>query len=40
MRIGVTLGADRVAHSIEHIIDIAKRIEAAGLDNLWMANIR
>ncbi|MFP6681979.1 MAG: TIGR03564 family F420-dependent LLM class oxidoreductase, partial [Gammaproteobacteria bacterium] len=40
MRIGVMLGADRVAHSIEHIIDIAKRIEAAGLDNLWMANIR
>ena len=40
MRIGVTLGADRGAHSIDDIIDIAKRIEAAGLDNLWMANIR
>lgn len=40
MRIGVMLGADRSAVSIDEIVDIAKRVEAAGLDNVWMANIR
>jgi 5,10-methylenetetrahydromethanopterin reductase len=40
MRIGLMLGADRCTQSIDDIVDIAKRVESAGLDNLLMANIR
>ena len=40
MRIGIMLGTDRVAHSIDTIVEVTKQVEAAGLDNIWMANIR
>lgn len=40
MRIGIMLGTDRVAHSIDDIVAVTKQVEAAGLDNVWMANIR
>lgn len=40
MRIGVMIGADRSALSVNDIVDVAKQVEAAGLDNVWMANIR
>ncbi len=39
MRIGVMLGADGGTGGLDDIVAAAKRIEAAGLDNLWMANI-
>ena len=39
MRIGVMLGADGSATDLDGIVASAKRVEAAGLDNLWMANI-
>ena len=39
MRIGVMLGADGGMGGIDDIVAAARRIEAAGLDNLWMANI-
>ncbi len=39
MRIGVMLGADGGSGGIDDIVAAAKRVEAAGLDNLWMANI-
>ena len=40
MRIGIMLGTDRVAHPIDTIVALTKQVEAAGLDNVWMANIR
>ena len=40
MRIGVMLGADQHARSVDDMVDVAQRIEAAGLDHVWMANIR
>lgn len=40
MRIGVMIGADRSALTIDDIIAIAKRVESSDLDNVWMANIR
>jgi len=39
MRIGVMLGADGGTGGIDDIVAAARRIEAAGFDNLWMANI-
>ena len=39
MRIGVMLGADGGSGGIDDIVAAARRVEAAGLDNLWMANI-
>ena len=39
MRIGVMLGATGGDGGIDDVIAAAKRVEAAGLDNLWMANI-
>lgn len=40
MRIGVMLGADQHARSVDDMVDVAQRVEAAGLDHVWMANIR
>ncbi|HCU89569.1 MAG TPA: LLM class F420-dependent oxidoreductase [Gammaproteobacteria bacterium] len=40
MRIGIMMGPDRVAHTIDKIVAMSKQAEAAGLDNVWMANIR
>ena len=39
MRIGVMLGADGGRGDLDGIVAAAKQVEAAGLDNLWMANI-
>ena len=39
MRIGVMLGATGGAGGVDDVVAAAKRVEAAGLDNLWMANI-
>ena len=39
MRIGVMLGATGGDGGIDEVVAAAKRVEAAGLDNLWMANI-
>ena len=39
MRIGVMLGASGSDDSIDAVVRTAQRVEQAGLDNLWMANI-
>ena len=39
MKIGVMLGADGTRGDLDGIVAGAKRVEAAGLHNLWMANI-
>ncbi len=39
MQIGIMLGADGGGGTIDDIVAAAKRVEAAGLDNIWMANI-
>lgn len=39
MRIGVMLGADGGRGDLDGIVAAARQVEAAGLDNLWMANI-
>ena len=39
MRIGIMLGASGGDDSIDGIVRTAQRIQDAGLDNLWMANI-
>ena len=39
MRIGVMLGATGGDGGIDAVVAAARRVEAAGLDNLWMANI-
>ena len=39
MRIGVMLGASGGEDSIDGVVRSARRVEEAGLDNLWMANI-
>ena len=39
MRIGVMLGASGGENSIDGVVRTAQRVEEAGLDNLWMANI-
>ncbi len=39
MRIGVMLGATGGDSGIDAVVAAAQRVEAAGLDNLWMANI-
>lgn len=39
MRIGVVLGATGADMTIDTVIESARQIEAAGLDNIWMANI-
>jgi 5,10-methylenetetrahydromethanopterin reductase len=39
MRIGVMIGGDGRQLSIDDVIGIARQVEAAGLDDVWMANI-
>ena len=39
MRIGAMMGADGSGSTLDDVIDSAKRIEAAGLDDVWLANI-
>jgi F420-dependent oxidoreductase-like protein len=39
MRIGVMIGADGSNAGLRELVDQARKMEALGLDNLWMANI-
>ena len=39
MRIGTMIGADGANNSLDDIVGVAKRAEALGLDNVWLANI-
>jgi len=39
MRIGVMIGGDGRRLGIDDVIGIARQVEAAGLDDVWMANI-
>lgn len=39
MRIGVMIGGDAQRRTLEDILTMAKRVEAVGLDDVWMANI-
>ena len=39
MRIGVMIGADGTNNTLDDVIGVAKSVEAAGLDNVWLANI-
>jgi 5,10-methylenetetrahydromethanopterin reductase len=39
MRIGVMIGGDGQRRTLSDILDMARRAEAAGLDDVWMANI-
>jgi 5,10-methylenetetrahydromethanopterin reductase len=39
MRIGVMIGGDGQRRTLQDIIGTARRAEAAGLDDVWMANI-
>ena len=39
MRIGIMLGADGGRTDLDGVIRAAQRAEAAGLDNVWLANI-
>jgi 5,10-methylenetetrahydromethanopterin reductase len=39
MRIGVMIGGDGQRRTLQDIIGTARRVEAAGLDDVWMANI-
>ncbi len=39
MRIGTMIGADGAKNTLDDIINVAKAVEAAGLDNVWLANI-
>ena len=39
MKIGIMIGADGTNQSIEDVINVGKEVEAAGLDNVWLANI-
>ena len=39
MRIGIMLGADGARRDLDGLVTAAKQAEAAGLDDLWMANV-
>ena len=39
MRLGVMIGADGSGASLDDVISTAKGVEAAGLDDVWLANI-
>tara|TARA_B100000795_G_scaffold68980_1_gene47968 strand:- start:2609 stop:3499 length:891 start_codon:yes stop_codon:yes gene_type:complete len=39
MRIGTMIGADGANNTLDDIVNVAKRAEAVGLDNVWLANI-
>ncbi|MYF11476.1 MAG: LLM class F420-dependent oxidoreductase, partial [Gammaproteobacteria bacterium] len=38
MRIGTMIGADGTSNDLDSVIGKAKEAEAAGLDNVWLAN--
>jgi len=39
MKIGIMLGADGTATTLDDVVALARRAEEMGLDNVWMANI-
>jgi len=39
MRIGVMIGGDGRRLSIDDVVGLARQVESAGLDDVWMANI-
>ena len=39
MRIGMMIGADGANNTLDDVINVAKRAETVGLDNVWLANI-
>lgn len=39
MRLGVMIGSDGTSSTIDQVIDRVRGVEAAGLDNVWLANI-
>ncbi len=39
MRIGTMIGADGANNTLDDVIAVARKAEAAGLDNVWLANI-
>ena len=39
MQIGVMIGADGAANTIDGVVNVAQNVEAKGLHNVWMANI-
>ena len=39
MRIGTMIGADGTSNDLDSVISKAKEAEAAGLDNVWLANV-
>ena len=39
MKIGIMIGADDTVATLDDVVAIAQGAEAAGLDNVWMANI-
>ena len=39
MKIGVMIGADNTRNTLDDVVATAQKAEAAGLDNVWMANI-
>ena len=39
MKMGLMSGTDERASSVDAVVNMAKKAEAAGFDSLWMANI-
>lgn len=39
MRIGVMIGGDGLRRTLQDIVAVARTVEAAGVDDVWMANI-
>jgi len=39
MRIGIMIGGDGIARTIDDVVALAQRAEGLGFDNVWMANI-
>lgn len=39
MKIGIMIGADGANSTLDDVVGIAQRAEAAGIDSVWMANI-
>ncbi|MEM9620829.1 MAG: TIGR03564 family F420-dependent LLM class oxidoreductase [Pseudomonadota bacterium] len=39
MRMGVMIGADGTNNTLDDVVAVAQNVEAAGLDNVWLANI-
>ena len=40
MKMGIMTGADGGRHTLEDLIAFGQKVEAAGFDQLWMANVR